>query len=338
VLQLVLPTTSRDHVEKFGKTRRSTYVKDGKSLTDRESIFEFWAKSMSQVVNHSSLLTDPDLQIQFDLDSFMKCLSYVDNSGKRRTAAPWPLGPGWRPRGASRHPDQQGDLINDLEKTSEFRATTIARLEDHERYMAQFIPHCVAHKKVSPLMDDGVEAVIASANSSDPALEEFSAATRESDQVSLTMTIPSTTRKKGKKATKGSEPEPQEAEDEENVNKSKPRREFLLLVDDKGNGAAIDAFNLKERQKSMRREEKKQQNRDGRADKIGNKGKGGKRKADGDGSRQRKIAKERIEDGELTNERFTPALMTRTTKTFRALDFLQRARRRRLPNPLPLRN
>lgn len=89
----------------------------------------------------------------------MKCISF-EYDGERRTAPPWPLGPGWRPPGASNDLEQEGEKVGELASTTPARAEVMERLEVHRQYLAKFIPHQVSGKKVEALTDDDIELLI----------------------------------------------------------------------------------------------------------------------------------------------------------------------------------
>jgi len=102
---------------------------------------------------------DKQVNTHFNVDAFMKCLSF-EIDGERRTAPPWPYGPGWQEKGASNELDQKGELVGELESTAPLRANVLEKLRTHREYLAKFYPHQVGTKKIAPLSEEEIDKLV----------------------------------------------------------------------------------------------------------------------------------------------------------------------------------
>jgi hypothetical protein len=255
----------------------ANYGRDGLPLTSREAFFNFFSRALSNQVNYGVLQADSRLDIQFNVDLFMKSLSYVDDDGTRRTAAPWVFAPGWRPKDASKELGQRGEVVDELESTSEFRENGLKELLKHELYTAQFIPHCVANDdKVTALTEDDVQSLVACPQMSYPRL---SVQARLADGIPVTMSLPSKIRRRPKDKQAIEECDDDE-EQEEREDRGPLASRFHDLVNTRLNAETLRAKEAKEKEKENRKRLKKSQKEQEKRGKEQAKGrKGEKRKA-----------------------------------------------------------
>lgn len=250
-------------------------------LTSREAFFNFFSRALSNQVNYGVLQADSRLEIQFDVDLFMKSLSYVDVDGTRRTAAPWVFAPGWRPKDASKELGQQGEVVDELESTTEFRQSGLKQLQKHELYTAQFIPHCVANdNQVAALTECDIKFLVASPQTSYPML---SVEARLASDIPVTMSLPSKKRGRSKSRQVTEECDDDE-EQEERQNIGPLSSQFHELVNTRQNEESLMAKQVKEQEKEKKKQLNKALKEQAKLDKEKakvdeGKSKGGKRKA-----------------------------------------------------------
>jgi len=208
------------------------------------------------MVNYGVLQADDRLKLQFNVDLFMKCFSYIDDSGERMTAAPWIFAPGWRPKGASRALGQRGEPAEELESTAEFRGEAMKRLRDHELYTAQFIPHCVVNDdKVEALTDDDMKSLIARPQRS---YAKFSIDARIDAGMAVTMSLPSRVKQKAKAKKTVEEDEDEDDEEvEEREDRGPLSSQFHELVNTAENAASVRAKESKDGEKEKRKNARK---------------------------------------------------------------------------------
>lgn len=250
----------RKYASELGKIYRTTYGKDGLSLTNPKAYVQFFSREITVVVNYILIQMDKRVSARLDLDTLMKSMSF-EIDGERKTAPPWVHGPGWRPAGASNDPNQEGEPVGNLESTAPLRAQVMAELESHREYLAKFIPHQVGSKKIDPLSESEIEELIEKDSSEQPKIlgemAEYSVESREKQGVSVLMELPD----EQLTHRDGNEDLEQLEDNEKDIDEFQPNQEFDDLVDAYGNTKAIRDAEAKKVARDQAKSRKRNRNK-----------------------------------------------------------------------------